>query len=69
MKVRVARAKADIGFEGGKTIGLHVRHGDACTPAEEKRARRKCEDLHVYMPRGECVLDFNLEWRETPLCA
>ena len=50
----MSRAALQTGLKAalaaGRVIGLHVRHGDACSSFERDRMARSCSPLSAYMP-------------------
>ena len=63
---KLARAVAEAGAASGLTaqlakpgatvVGMHVRHGDACTAAEVVRSRRSCSPLAEYVGAARRLL-------------
>jgi hypothetical protein len=53
LAARIKQAKESLGlYDSSRYIGLHVRRGDVCTSAEERRTRRSCDKLEKYMPHA-----------------
>ena len=47
-------AAAEAGWDFGqetRVLGLHVRHGDACSRRERRLKKRSCDPLSAYMPQ------------------
>ena len=46
----ISKLKTDLRWEAHRPIlGIHIRHGDSCSPDQVELKARTCEDLDVYM--------------------